>query len=271
VSEPGYARIVRTINVLVFNAYQRGRHDSAAVARRVEAIELDRGVSIDQLARTATVNIHPQPLDRVRAPCSLAELRSMAQASKFTRTPRAEVDNVSFFLDVIVGASCLVLVGRVDTTLVSLAETEAILAGMEKIICELTEGDVKVSDIPRLCPGIGRDIATGTTIVDGSRVAMADCADVLRAHPDVAAADLRLDDGAITADVHARARDLDLGRLHRFVVAALPRHPLAIAPRVYRIYYRGELLVAGTGRDRSAADPQRPGRPAVASQQGLQE
>jgi Condensation domain len=269
VSRAGCAGIVRSINVLVFNAYQRGRHDPAAVARRVEEIELERGVSIDKLARTATVNIHPQPLDRVGESCSLAELRSMARVSTFTRTPRADIDNVSFFLDVVVGASCLVLAARVDTALVSLAETEAILAAMEKIVCELTEGDVEVSDIPRLGPGIGRDIAARTTIVDGSRVAAADCADVLMTHPDVAAAHVRVDQGVITAYVHARARDLDPARLHRFVVGALPRYPLAMAPHLYRIYYRGELLAAGTGR--SAADPQRLGRPAAAGQQGLQE
>jgi hypothetical protein len=206
----------------------------------------------------------------------------MARASKFSRTPRADIDNVSFFLDVIVGTSCLVLAARVDTRLVSLAESEAILAGMEMIVCELTEGDVMVSDIPRLCPGIGPDIADGTTIVDGCRISITDCADVLKTHPDVVAAHVRLNDATITAYIHARARDLDPGRLHRFVVGALPRYPLAVAPHLYRVYSarpdqmddvsgwdRGELLAAGTGR--SPAAPERPGRPVVTSQQGAQE
>ncbi|MGH3201147.1 MAG: hypothetical protein ACRDP5_03705 [Streptosporangiaceae bacterium] len=283
-SEPGCGGLVRSINVSVFNAYQRGRHDPLASWRRVEEIEFERGVFIDKLARTATVNIHPQPLDRVRERCSLAQLRAMARASTFSLTPRADIDNLGFFLDVNVGTSCLVLAARVDTRLVSLAESEAILAGMEKIVCELTEGDVEIGDIPRLCPGIGRDIADGTRIVDGCRISIADCADVLRAHPDVAAAQVRLDDATITAYIHARTRDLDPGRLHRYVVAALPRYPLAIAPHVYRIYSsrpdqmddvsgwdQGELLAAGTGRDRSATDPERPGRPVAAGQQGLQD
>jgi hypothetical protein len=282
-SQPGCAGLVRSLGVSVFNAYQHGRHDPLTVQRRVEEIELERGVCIDKLARTATVNIHPQPLHRIREPCSLAELRSLARASKFSLTPRADIDNVSFFLDVIIGSSCLVLAARVDTRLVSLAESEAILAGLEKIVCELTEGDVLVSDIPRICPGIGRDIAAGTTIVDGCRISITDCADVLNTHPDVAAAHVRLDEATITAYIHARTRDLDLGRLHRFVVAALPRYPLAIAPHLYRVYScrpdrmddvsgwdRGELRVAGTGRDRLAADPERPGRPVAASQHGLQ-
>lgn len=266
VSRPGSGWSVRSIGISVFNAYQHGRHDPLAVQRRVEEIELERGVSIDKLARTATVNIHPQPLDRVRESCSLAELRSMLTSSTLVRTPRADIDNVSFFLDVIVGASCLVLAARVDTQLVSLAESEAILAGMETIVCELTEGDVEISDIPRLCPGIGREIAGATTIVDGCRISITDCADVLRAHPDVAAAHVRLDDATVTAYIHARTRDLRPGLLHRFVVAALPRYPLAIAPHAYRVYSsrpprlddvsgwdRGELLAAGTGRPSSAS------------------
>ena len=283
-TQRGCAELVRSINVSVLNAYQHGRHDPAAVQRRVAEIELERGVFFDQLARTATVNIHAQPLAPVREPCSLAQLRSMARRSKFSRTPRADIDNVSFFLDVIVGTSCLVLAARVDTRLVSLAESEAILAGLEMLVCELTEGDVEISDIPRLCPGIGRDAQDGTTIVNGCRVSITDCADALKAHPEVVAAHLRLDGATITAYVHARTRDLEPGRLHRFVVAALPRYPLAMAPHVYRVYSgrpdrmddvsgwdQGELLAAGTGRDRSAAGPERAGRPVATGQESWQD
>jgi hypothetical protein len=68
-------------------------------------------------------------------------------------------------------------------------------------------------------------------------------------------------DNVVTAHVRQAAPDLDMDQLHRFVVAALPRYPLAIAPHVYRIYSArpehpddphawndAHLVAVGTGR-----------------------
>jgi len=270
----GCAGLVQSLRIPLLEAFQNASCDPIALEKRVAEIEWERGVCIDKLARTATVNIHHQAhetLDRpASAPYSRDQLKAMARSSEFARIPRSDVDNLAFYLDVFIGASCLVLTARVDTRLVSLAESEAILSAMEDILCELTEGDIPADDIPHRYQGIGRHFGGVTAIADGCRISARDCADVLTAHPGVAAAHVHIGEEAdpvVTARIQQAppdsAPDLDLAELHRFVVAALPRYPLAIAPHIYRVYASRPgrlddltswddrpLVTTGTGRHR---------------------
>jgi hypothetical protein len=220
-----------------------GQHSPAGRQQCIDEIELERGVCIDKLDRMAAVNFHisvravQAHTDAAGTARSASELQDLMRFSSIVSTPRTDLANVTFFLDVFIDNASLVLHARVDTCMVSLAEAAAILTGMEKLMC--TPGDVSADDVRQLCPGMDRGITEDTFIVDHSRVSLDECTQVLASHPDVGRAHLRLDDAgqpAITAHVQARTRDLDPGSLHRFVVAELPRHPLAMAPRLYRIH-----------------------------------
>jgi hypothetical protein len=145
-----------------------GRHSPAGRQRCIDEIELERGIRIDKLARMAAVNFHKAFLDADAHPHDAGKarpesaLQHLLRFSRIASTPRPDLANVTFFLDVSVDKASLVLDARVDTRMVSLPEATAILTGMEKLICGPEDGDA--DDIRRLCPGIDRGItATGRT------------------------------------------------------------------------------------------------------------
>jgi hypothetical protein len=230
-----------SLNGKVLRMYRNGQHDPVALQEHIRRVEHDRGICLDKVAASAMLNIFPMAMKAgAREPPSRAQLRAMTRSSRLSKTPRADIDNLSFFVDVITRGPEVILASRVDTRLVSLQEAEAILLGMEKLLCELAGDDIPMDQISDLCPGMGRGADNQTTQVDGSRISLSDCRAALNAHPSVHDSCIRLDDSggrsALTAYVHVVERSLTPAQLHGSVVAALPPHSLAMAPHRYRLY-----------------------------------
>jgi len=253
------------LNGRIPRMYRYARCDPAALREQIREVELARGICLDKVAASAMVNIVSDPV-HIEAPRSSPQkLHMLAQSSKITRSPRAVVDNLTFFLDVFINAPEVLLACRVDTEIVSLSEAEAILRGLEKLLCTVVGDDIPTDQIAVLCPGISRRADDATVEVDHCRISLADCRAAVNAIPAVRDSFMRLDERgetpALTAYVHVADRDLTVARLRRAVVAELAPHGRAMAAHHYRLYGsrpavfddvsgwdRAELISAGCGR-----------------------
>jgi hypothetical protein len=254
------------LNGKIPRMYRNGQHDPVALRDRIREIELARGICLDKIAASAMVNIIPYAVRGGGAPVPPGQgLSTLAQASELTRAPRAVADNLVFFVDVFIKAPDVILAARADTQVVSLPEAEAILYGLEKVLCTVAEGDVPMDQLAPLCPGISPGPGDGTVEVDHSRISLADCRAAVNAVPGVHDSHVRLagraGQRALTAYVHVARRDLTVARLHRQVVSALAPQGRAMAPHHYRVYGthpavlddvqawdRAELISEGSGR-----------------------
>ena len=233
--------LLGSLNGEILRMYRYGQYDPFALQELIRRIEHDRGIRLDKVAASAMLNIFPMTTKvNGREFPSRAQLRTMTRFSRISRSPRAEIDNLAFFVDVITQGPETILASRVDTRIVLLQEAEAILFGMERLLCELASGDVPMEQISDLCPGISRGVDHQILQVDGSRISLPDCRAALNAHPSVRDSYIRLDDSggrpSLTAYVHVSEPSLTPAQLHASVVAELPPHSLAMAPHRYRLY-----------------------------------
>jgi hypothetical protein len=199
-----------------------------------------------------------------RTPRELSSSRSeLTRPIRILRKPRVETTNPSFYLDASIRANGVNLSAKVDSTAVGLIETEAILRGIETLLCELVFSDFPIRDIPDMCPGIGRPVGEPTDIVDGSLVSVKRCREILQSSPGVRASSVHLSASErpiLTARLYTDHPGIGISEFHRALVARLGPHSLAMAPHIYRIYAEpparqgvprwddGKLLAVGTGR-----------------------
>jgi hypothetical protein len=235
--------VIRSATNPIFKTYQNARHNPVSLKSNIAEINLIRGIRLDEAPYAAMMSVHTynhpfSPTERTGQISYTDFFAAGAHPRKVNKTPRAEIEHLSFYIDAVIGPVGVTLAARVDTAVVSLAESEAIMRGVERLLCEVSHDDVWTKDIPDVCPGIGRPVEQLTEVVDGCLINISHCRDLLLSCPEVydAVVQLDADNKELTTHVYTMNSDLKPSELHRRTVAKLRPHSLAIAPRFYRIF-----------------------------------
>jgi hypothetical protein len=260
-----FGHLVDSIRAPVINAYRYGRFDPKEFQQQTAQIELNRGIRLDKIPYSTTINVRHDSYEafpKLAKELSSSE-RTATGTSRILRRPRMEETNTSFYVSANISISQVVLFVKVDTAAVSLAEAEAIMHGIETLLCELELADFPVCDISVMCPGIGRSIGERTHIIDGNLISLERCREILESCPSVHAASVHLsaaENPRLTACLYSAHPGFDLPDFHRALVRRLSPHSLTMAPYVYRIYAAPpaqldvptwddrKLMAMGTGR-----------------------
>lgn len=241
---PEFSKMMDLTSELVFLTYRNGRYDPLALNHQICEVGLQRGMRLDRAPHAAMVSVHshthPHPtVGRSNALHGMNGRPANAHKSLLSAKPRAETEHLTFYLDVVIGIGGTTLSARVDTAVVSLAETRAILRGLETLLCEQSRSDLEMRVISDLCPGIGRSMGESVELIGTSLVSPKQCRSLLLSCAGVADASIYLDASVspgLIASVRMAKSGLHVRQLHESVVSKIPPHSLAIAPELYRLH-----------------------------------
>ena len=177
--------LLSSLNSRITGMYICGQHDHTARYELIKQLEHARGICLDKMTTSLMLNIvNSRHRADAKAEPSSGPISHAASTSRLSRKPQREVDNCAFSLSISILNSEVLVNLYLDTKLVSIPESEAIIRGVERLLCELCERNVPIGEIASLCPGIGTSNDAGV-IIDGSRIDLDDCCAVLESHPAV--------------------------------------------------------------------------------------